>query len=510
MKRLGLLLRTVICLHITMNFVYSQEICDNGIDDDGDGLIDLNDIDDCNCNVFYINSTIIPNPSFEIFSCCPSNFTQLSCVNNWAQATPTATSDYFNTCGFTAGTTPFPLPNGDGYAGVIILSNYKEYIGTCLNTPMIAGIEYTLFLNIAAHATDSYLEECTNTMILDPLDITLFGHQSCPNFPIPIGNGDCPANFGWSALGSTAYSPSGNWTTISIVFTPTHDINSIILGGPCVLPSSYPIIQNTPCTPYFYLDNLSLYDNKEPFDVSISQNGSYCENTLTLQSSSLYSSGSWQWYYNGIALVGETSNLLSISSNTNQSGIYTAQQVLGGVTCGTESFNIIIPCPLPTELTEFDVICNDEEIKFNWTTASEYGSDFFDIQFSKTGVNFESIARIDGAGNSSTINKYNHKIVNNEYLVGYFKLKQMDYNGDFQFSKTVFSECSVDNLIVSLIDGKLVIKNYKEIYNCIVYDYTGKMLFNSPNFESFEFNKSNSFYFIQIESDNGWSTHKLF
>ena len=44
----------------------SQEICDNGIDDDGDGLIDLND-PDCECNGFGTPQTIpslIPNPSF--------------------------------------------------------------------------------------------------------------------------------------------------------------------------------------------------------------------------------------------------------------------------------------------------------------------------------------------------------------------------------------------------------------------------------------------------------------
>ena len=44
---------------------FSQEICDNAIDDDGDGLIDLND-EECLCNGELVPS-IIPNASFESF-----------------------------------------------------------------------------------------------------------------------------------------------------------------------------------------------------------------------------------------------------------------------------------------------------------------------------------------------------------------------------------------------------------------------------------------------------------
>src|SRR5690554_4135249 len=84
------------------NVLIGQEICDNGIDDDGNGLIDLNDTA-CDCEGFGVPQNIpslIPNPSFEDRNCCPSSFSQLSCADTWIQAT-TATSDYFN-CGYTS------------------------------------------------------------------------------------------------------------------------------------------------------------------------------------------------------------------------------------------------------------------------------------------------------------------------------------------------------------------------------------------------------------------------
>ena len=41
-----------------------EEICDNAIDDDNDGLIDLND-SDCAC-ILVEPVSLIPNPSFEL------------------------------------------------------------------------------------------------------------------------------------------------------------------------------------------------------------------------------------------------------------------------------------------------------------------------------------------------------------------------------------------------------------------------------------------------------------
>ena len=67
------------------NIGLSQEICDNGIDDDVDGLIDLNDTSDCSCQIGVL-PPIIPNPSFESYSACPTFNSQMSKVNFWQDA----------------------------------------------------------------------------------------------------------------------------------------------------------------------------------------------------------------------------------------------------------------------------------------------------------------------------------------------------------------------------------------------------------------------------------------
>ncbi|HMP30646.1 MAG TPA: hypothetical protein PKD85_13660, partial [Saprospiraceae bacterium] len=82
-----------------------KEICDNAIDDDNDGLIDLND-PDCTCDIIKPIS-FIPNPSFEEMECCPNTRSQLNCATTWIQASE-PTTDYVHTCGW-MGWPEFPV-----------------------------------------------------------------------------------------------------------------------------------------------------------------------------------------------------------------------------------------------------------------------------------------------------------------------------------------------------------------------------------------------------------------
>ena len=117
----------------------AQEICNNGIDDDGNGLIDLND-PACPCSTLIAPANLpsyIRNHSFEERSCCPYGFVSafsppwLDCATGWHQAT-SATSDYFNMSGYAPAGMPLPPPDGDGAVGFFAGDGYFEYVGNFL------------------------------------------------------------------------------------------------------------------------------------------------------------------------------------------------------------------------------------------------------------------------------------------------------------------------------------------------------------------------------------------
>ncbi len=294
---------------------FGQELCDNAIDDDGDGLTDLND-PDCACSTTPVPS-IIPNASFEDYSTCPWDYSQLDLCTGWVQAS-VPTTDYFNTCGYvfpgilSAGMMPFP--DGNGAAGGIIQPGYREYLGSCLSAPMLAGTSYRLTFSLASFSANSDGSMCNGGVInYEPIPITLYGNTNCSQLPVIDAwlnpNATDPT---WFVVGSAYYVPSNSWQELTIVFTPTQNINTIILGAPEDVPDSY----ESTCYPYFLYDNL-LLNNSAAFGVTVIQNGSYCENNLSLEAVltvPVSGTAAYQWYKDGVAMAGETNPVVSIPS----------------------------------------------------------------------------------------------------------------------------------------------------------------------------------------------------
>lgn len=91
---------------------------------------------------------------------------------------------------------------------------------------------------------------------------------------------------------------------------------------------------------------------------------------------------------------------------------------------------------LPIELLNFTVdAINDYQVILDWKTASETNNDFFSIERSKNGFDWENLLEIDGAGNSSTLLSYQSIDPSPYNGVSYYRLKQTDFNGQFEYSQ---------------------------------------------------------------------------
>ncbi len=94
--------------------------------------------------------------------------------------------------------------------------------------------------------------------------------------------------------------------------------------------------------------------------------------------------------------------------------------------------------PLPVELTSFSAIVVDNQISLNWNTATEINNYGFEIErsFNNT-ANYECLAFVAGNGNSNS--SHNYTFIDNNTQSGkyYYRLKQIDTDGNFTYSKDV-------------------------------------------------------------------------
>lgn len=93
---------------------------------------------------------------------------------------------------------------------------------------------------------------------------------------------------------------------------------------------------------------------------------------------------------------------------------------------------------LPIELSNFSTFINTQnQIQLFWTTLSEQNNDFFEIQHSLTGEDFRKIGLIEAKGNSSDVQEYSFIHENAQQGINYYRLKQVDDNGKFSYSKVI-------------------------------------------------------------------------
>ena len=95
------------------------------------------------------------------------------------------------------------------------------------------------------------------------------------------------------------------------------------------------------------------------------------------------------------------------------------------------------PSPLPVELVSFSAKKSEHSVKCDWETASEINNDFFTVERSPDGIYFQPLGQVKGAGNSTVNKSYNFEDKNPQTGDSYYRLKQTDFDGKFQYSEIV-------------------------------------------------------------------------
>ncbi len=103
------------------------------------------------------------------------------------------------------------------------------------------------------------------------------------------------------------------------------------------------------------------------------------------------------------------------------------KDITGGGTLGT----------LPVELISFVGNHNNGVNTLSWATGMELDNDYFILEKSVNAIDFSAVAIIEGQGSTSNITQYEFIDQNINAKIIYYRLKQVDFNGDFEYSNTI-------------------------------------------------------------------------
>lgn len=167
--------------------------------------------------------------------------------------------------------------------------------------------------------------------------------------------------------------------------------------------------------------------------------------------------------------------------------------------------------PLPVELLEFNAILSDGVVDLDWSTASETNNDYFIVERSANGSAFEEILRVDGAGTTSERNDYSGKDFNFPAGILYYRLKQVDYDGQFTYGpiRVVTTEVNPELDIVSTQTENGIISLYVtaeegSTISVNIVDAAGRVVFSEQELithqptQFYSGRLSNGIYFIEV------------
>lgn len=170
---------------------------------------------------------------------------------------------------------------------------------------------------------------------------------------------------------------------------------------------------------------------------------------------------------------------------------------------------------LPVELAHFTGEKMDASSLLEWATYSEVNNAYYEVEHSTDGKEFSIVKQVEGAGNSNDYNTYSTIHENPEVGANYYRLRQVDFDGQYTYSDIVMVEHKAvlaadvkvfPNPVVDWV--KIELPQLEADAIVAVYNANGqlmrKMIINSfDNVLSLEvMNWTNGQYFIQIETNN--------
>ena len=102
----------------------------------------------------------------------------------------------------------------------------------------------------------------------------------------------------------------------------------------------------------------------------------------------------------------------------------------------------------------------------DWSTATEKDNSHFEIEKAVQSLEFQAIGEVEGNGTTSTESNYTFIDRDLESSTAYYRLRQVDYNGVYDYSKVVVATCDIAksefSVYPSVSDGRYMLRFNQE------------------------------------------------
>lgn len=155
-------------------------------------------------------------------------------------------------------------------------------------------------------------------------------------------------------------------------------------------------------------------------------------------------------FYDGTSEVDETSTLLvahytgteweDLGNGAVSASTITAASAMTSFSDLTLATSDDADNPLPVDMLYFEAFAANNQITLEWATAQELNNDYFEVHRSFDGSSYEPLGLVTGAGTTDEQQGYVFTDKNPVPGIQYYRLKQVDYDGAFEYSDIVVVE----------------------------------------------------------------------
>jgi len=179
--------------------------------------------------------------------------------------------------------------------------------------------------------------------------------------------------------------------------------------------------------------------------------------------------------------------------------------------------------PMPIELISFSATCDSGNASIEWSSATESNNNHYTIEKTNDGINYKTVAVVNGVGTSSTVTNYSFTDRNPLIGTSYYRLSQTDNDGTTTILKEItFTGCeNAANTIEAYAANGVITVNANSVttdnYTITLLTVLGQALLteNHPiaigdNSIKIRSDVSEGIYILNVKSDKVDYNKKLF